>query len=630
MKNQSKIRLPRFISDGMILQRSTQAKIWGWAPAGDKITIRFLEEIYQADADSEGKWQVCISTGNAGGPYDMVLEINEGTDCITITNILLGDVWLCSGQSNMALRMLSLTEAFPEEISEAHNDFIRHFLIPEKYSFDGPQADYDAGSWEAVNPQSILNFTAAGYFFAKNLYEKYHVPIGIINASLGGSPAEAWLSEEAILQFPEYQESANNAKDKNYVDKVLKENQETYEEWHRRINQKDKGLAEGQKPFYAVDYDTSGWKSIRIPCFWEDEGLGYLNGVVWFRKEVEIPADLIGSPAKIIFGQVIDEDTIYINGTEVGSIPFQYAPRRYKIPEGVLKAGKNIIAIRVVNVSGDGGFYQGKPYQLKIGDQVIDLSGEWQYRIGCQSEPIPAAILIPWQPSGLYNAMLAPIIGYSIKGAVWYQGETNAQKPENYEKLLRVLIADWRLKWNMEDCPFLLVQLPNFMEPLHSPAAKKWAAIREAQRRVLAVPGTAMTVNIDIGERYDVHPANKKELGYRLALAALKTVYGEKNVVAFGPMFQSAKRDGKRMVIAFSDTGSGLVTKDGNKPGHFGIAGADKKYVPADTAIEGNCVAVWNDQISDPCYVRYAWADDPAGANLCNKEGLPASPFTTE
>jgi sialate O-acetylesterase len=226
--------------------------------------------------------------------------------------------------------------------------------------------------------------------------------------------------------------------------------------------------------------------------------------------------------------------------------------------------------------------------------------------------------------------MLAPIIGYSIKGAVWYQGETNAQKPENYEKLLRVLIDDWRLKWNRKDCPFLLVQLPNFMEPLHSPAAKKWAAIREAQRRALAVPGTAMTVNIDIGDHYDVHPTNKKELGYRLALAAEKTVYGEKNVVAFGPMFQSAKRDGTRMIIAFSDIGSGLITKDGNKPGHFSIAGSDKKYVLADAAIEGNCVAVWNDQIKDPCYVRYAWADDPAGANLYNKEGLPASPFTTE
>jgi sialate O-acetylesterase len=630
MEDQVKIKLPRLISDGMVLQRNSQVKIWGWAPAAENITVRFMDKAYRTTAGLEGEWQIILPTENKGGPLDMVIDAGEGAESITIHNILLGDVWVCSGQSNMEMKMQSVKDTYPEEITREGNDAIRQFLIPVRFDFEKTHTDYEAGDWVSAGPQSILNFAAVGYFFAIKLYEVYHVPIGIINASLGGAPAESYLSEEALSQYPDYLEANKKFKDRNYMESVLKENETTAAEWFRKTNQDDIGMADGGKSFFDTDYDASDWSYIKVPSYWEEEGVGKFNGAVWFRKEIEIGSGLLGNPMKLILGNVVDEDTVYINGIKAGTLPMQYIPRKYNLPEGLLKEGKNIIVVRVVNLSGKGGFYKGKPYQLEIGSQVIDLCGEWQYKIGVKREPMPTPVFVMWQPSGLYNGMIAPMLPYAVKGALWYQGETNAQHPENYERLLHTLITDWRSKWNIGEFPFLLVQLPNFSEPSCSPAASKWAQIREAQRRTLAVPGTGMAVTIDIGEWNDIHPKNKKDVGNRLALLAQKMVYGDNTIVAYGPMYQSAKREDNRIVISFSDTDGGLVTGDGNQPGHFIISGADKEFVRAQARIEGNQVIVWNDQVKDPSFVRYAWADNPEGANLYNGEGLPASPFTTE
>ncbi|HEX2945951.1 MAG TPA: sialate O-acetylesterase [Clostridia bacterium] len=628
-ENQSKIRLPRLISDGMVIQRNAKVKVWGWAPAGETITVRFGGKAYGAAANADGEWQTVLYTGDAGGPHEMTIESGNGAERLTVKNLLLGDVWVCSGQSNMEMRMFSLRDVYPDEIAKAHNDSIRQLLVPIRYDFEKPQADLESGSWEALNPESILNFTAAGYFFAERLFERYHVPIGLINASQGGSPAEAWLSGDALVQFPDYHEMAQKLKDKNYINALNKKDQTDSENWHRHIDKADIGLAEGRKPFYAADYDTSDWRNAKIPSYWDEEGLGTIYGVVWFRKEIEIPFPLNGEPAKILFGNVIDEDTLYINGTMVGSMPMQYIPRKYDIPEGLLKEGKNTIAVRVVNSSARGGFYKGKPYELHIGDRVIDLSGEWQCKIGAQSEPAPEPVFVMWKPSGLYNGMLSPVINYAVKGVIWYQGESNTKKPEEYEELFRALIYDWRRKWGQGDFPFIYVQLPNFGER-NGPSVGNWAALREAQRRTLDVPVTGMAVTIDIGEWNDVHPRNKKDVGNRLALAARKIAYGDETVIAFGPLFESAERDGCRIVLSFSHIGGGLVTGDGKRPGHFEIAGVDKVFLAAKASIEGDRVVVWADGVAKPVYARYAWADNPEGANLYNREGLPASPFTTE
>lgn len=618
--NHSKIKLPRIISDGMVLQRNANVKVWGWASPGEVVIVRFRSKVYHSCADQSGEWFVILDSAEAGGPYVMEIESGESVEKITVKNILLGDVWLCSGQSNMEMKMDSLKDTYPEEIARCSNDYIRHFCIPVRYDFVKPQKDLEAGSWEAANPERILDFTSTGYFFALKLYEKYRIPIGLINASLGGSPAEAWLSENALKEFPKHYEAAKKLSNRDYLDKVLREDQVSTEAWYSELNQKDKG----------IENNTASWQNIKVPSYWEDEGLGSFNGVVWFRKEIDIPDSFADKSARLVLGNIVDQDTAYINGIEIGTTPNQYIPRKYSIQEGLLKEGKNIILLRVVNTSGKGGFYKEKPYQLEIGECIIDLSGEWQYSIGAKSDPMPEPAFVQWKPLGLYNGMLAPVTNHALKGFVWYQGESNTKNPAEYESLLKSLIADWRQKWNMGELPFLYVQLPNFTEASEIPVESDWAQVREAQRRTLSVPNTAMAVAIDLGEWNDIHPVNKKDVGNRLALVAIKTVYGDKTIVATGPMYKSYRIEGNKMIISFTDIGSGLVVKNGERPGAFTIAGADKVFVRADAELADNDVVVWSENIPHPFYVRYAWADNPKNANLFNREGLPASPFTTE
>ncbi len=616
----SKIRLPRIISDGMVLQRNTEVKVWGWAPAGEAVTVRFMSKVYHACADVNGEWLVILEAAEAGGPYNMDIESVQSGEKLTVRNILLGDVWLCSGQSNMEMKMASLKDTYPEEISSCSNDSIRHFCIPVRYDFENPQKDLEAGSWESANPEKILDFTGVGYFFALKLFEKYRIPIGLINASLGGSPAEAWLSENTLKEFPEHYKAAKQLSDRAYLDKVLSEDQASTEAWYADLNKKDRG----------IENSNTSWQTIKVPSYWEDEGLGNFNGVVWFRKEFNIPFNPANKSARLVLGNIVDEDIAYINGVEVGITPNQYISRKYNIEAGLLKEGKNTILLRVVNTSGKGGFYKEKPYQLEFEDSIIDLVGEWQCVIGAKISPMPPQAFVQWRPLGLYNGMLAPVTNYALKGFTWYQGEANTKNPGEYESLLKGLISDWRQKWNMGELPFLYVQLPNFMEASETPVESDWAQVREAQRRTLSVSGTAMAVAIDLGEWNDIHPVNKKDVGNRLALAAIKTVYGDETVVAFGPMYKSYRIKGSKIIISFTDTGSGLSVKNGEHPGAFAIAGADGVYVRADAELIGDDVAVWSEAISHPVNVRYGWADNPADANLYNREGLPASPFTTE
>jgi len=339
-------------------------------------------------------------------------------------------------------------------------------------------------------------------------------------------------------------------------------------------------------------------------------------------------------PAKIFMGRIVDADQFYVNGVRVGNTTYQYPQRRYQVPEGLLKAGKNIFVIRVTNNSGKGGFVPDKPYYLIAGKEKIELSGNWQYKVGDVFVPQrilgPGTIAPEYQPSALYNAMIAPLINYTIKGFLWYQGEGNIGRPAEYEKLLPALITDWRQKWQQGELPFLFVQLPNFGEAQYLPSESSWAVLREGQMKTLSVPNTGMAVTIDLGEWNDIHPMNKKDVGLRLAQAALNLVYEEKSVVPSGPIYQSSNKDGNRIILSFTNIGSGLITCDGEPLNRFAIAGTDKNFVWASAKIEGEKVIVWNDQIANPMYVRYAWADNPDGANLYNKEGLPASPFRTD
>jgi len=620
-------RIPGLISDGMVLQRNAPVKIWGWARENEKITIEFIGKVYNTITKADGRWSILLNELKPGGPYSMNLK---GSQCITLKNILIGDVWVCSGQSNMQLKVDRVKDIYKDEISNCYNTEIRQFVVPEIYDFNVLRQDVESSYWELTNPQSVLNFTATGYFFAKALYEKYHVPIGLINTGIGGTPAEAWLSEDALKAFPNHLETAMKFKNNEYIEMIKREDETASNAWYSNLDHKDKGLKKGKLQWYDMNHNDSKWLTLNLPGNFKEYGFEHLCGVVWVRKEIEIPAAMIGEPASIWLGTIVDSDTVYINGTFVGATAYRYPPRKYDIPENLLKEGKNIIAIRVISNVGEGGFVKDKPYQIKTKEQIIELKGKWKYKIGVTSNQSPEMTFIQYKPLGLFNGMISPILNYAIKGVIWYQGESNTSMPKEYYKLFSTLIRNWRQKWNQGDFPFLYVQLANYMEASEQPSQSNWAELREAQLKALVHPNTGMVVTTDIGEWNDLHPLNKKDVGYRLALTAQKIAYGESEVVCSGPIYQSMIIEDNKVILTFTNAQGGLAIKNSNELRHFAIAGDDKKFIWAKATIKNDKVVVWCEQVAHPVYVRYAWADNPEGANLYNKEGLPASAFRTD
>ena len=620
----AQVKLPRLIRDSMVLQRDTKIKIWGWASPNEKIKVKFNNKDFKTTAGSDGKWNVFLPAMKAGGPYVMNIDASNH---IALKDILIGDVWICSGQSNMVHQMSLHSVLYADEVASANNPLIRQFWVPNTTNLSGPQNDLQGGVWKSATTKDIGEFSAVAYFFAKKLFDKYHVPIGLINASWGGVPIEAMMSEDAFKEFPDILNTIQKNKDTAYINGLIRRPPTG----NSGSRPEDKGLAQ---KWFDTSYVPKGWRVITIPGYWEDQGIKDLDGVVWYKREIDVPASIANASAKVFLGRIVDADALYINGKQVGNTTYQYPQRRYSVPTGVLHPGKNLFVIRVTNNAGKGGFVPDKPYYLVAGNDTVDLKGYWQYKVGLVNQPFRGpgggggGIAFQNQPSALYNSMIAPLVGYAIKGVIWYQGESNTGRSAEYAKLQPAMMNDWRSKWNQPTAPFLYVQLPGFMDYNYQPTESQWAQFREAQLKSLSVPNTAMAVAIDLGEWNDIHPDRKKEVGERLALAAEKIAYGE-NIVYSGPLYQSQQIDGNKIILTFSNTGSGLITIDGEELSEFAIAGADKKFVWAKAKIEGDKVIVWNDAVSNPVYVRYAWADNPVNPNLYNKEGLPASPFET-
>lgn len=617
----SQVKLPKLVSDGMVLQRHTPIPLWGWAAPGEAVTLRFQQKEYKTFADAAGKWQLKLEPQKEGGPHQMIFM---GSNTITVNDVLFGDVWLCSGQSNMELTMERVRYKYADAVATANNNLIRQFEVPDRYQFAGPEADLPSGKWLPATGENILKFSAVAYFFADDLYRTYGVPIGLVNAALGGSPAEAWISEDALKNFPEQYAEVQKFKDSNLIQQIEAADRAAQQNWQHSLAEKDAGL---KNNWAAPELDDKDWMNIDLPRYWAEAALGKVNGVVWFRKNITLTQDQAQQPAEILLGRIVDADSVFINGKFVGTTSYQYPPRRYKVPARILKSGNNVIAVKVVNQSGNGGFVRDKPYQLQVGSQVIDLKGIWKYKLGAASEPAPSSTTIRWKPAGLFNAMIAPLTPYPIKGIIWYQGESNTGNASQYKGLMQTLITDWRTRWQQQDLPFIFVQLANFMEPQASPTESQWAQLRQAQLQTLETPHTGMVVAIDLGEWNDIHPLNKRDVGRRLALQAKHLAYGDTTTVHTGPGLQSITKKGNKLVLQFTNTGGGLTTNDKMDLKHFAIAGADKKFVWAQAKIEVDKVIVWNKSVVAPMYVRYAWADNPEGANLYNKAGLPASPF---
>lgn len=623
------VKLPSIVGDGMILQRDVELKIWGWAEPEEQVTVRFRGKQHRATADSKGEWQVTMEPLKAGGPDQMEIVASNQ---IVLRDILVGDVWLCSGQSNMTHAFNRWQERYAEEIAAADNTEIRQFHVPTNPVLAGPLDDVPNLAWKRATSQNILDFTVVGYFFAKQLHDKYQVPQGIINSSVGGTRIEAWTSEEGFEEFPETLEIIERNKDTAYVEQVNAEAKADREADGPRA-EADQGLT-GPVKWYEPEYEPRNWKRIAVPGYWEDQGVRDLDGVVWYRKEIEIPQSMAGKEAQVKLGRIRNADELYVNGKKVGGTGYEYPQRSYTVPAGTLEAGQNLFVVRVVNQYGKGGFIPDKPYYLKADGQKIDLKGYWQYKVGEVYRPqrqYKQGINAQSQPAALYNGMIAPFTDYAIRGILWYQGESNAGEPEAYRQLLPNLIKDWRSQWGQNGITFLIAQLPNFMDVDYLPAESNWALMREVQSQTAQnTPNTGVGINIELGEWNDIHPADKKTVGQRLALQAMKLSYGEKDIVASGPTYASHQiKDGK-VILSFDNVGSGLDSSNGEELSHFAIAGEDKQFRWANAVIKDNKVVVWNEEVSNPQYVRYAWADNPDFANLANKEGLPAAPFRTD
>lgn len=621
------VRLPRLISNGMVLQRDAELKIWGWAAPGEPVTVEFGGKKYETRTDESGSWIVTLSPMNAGGPHTMRIS---ASNTITLSDILTGDVWLCSGQSNMELPVRRVRPLYEPEIAAAENKNIRSFIVPKVFVFNKPLDDLSAGSWVVANPETVLDFSAAAWFFAVNLYETFGVPVGLLTSAFGGSPAEAWISEESLKEFPEHYGELMKYKSDSLMSAIAAADQKRIQDWYGKLLKADEAYKTPGVKWHDPAMSTGDWKTITVPGLWSGTELKGINGVVWFRKEISVPASAAGLPGALNLGRIIDADSAFINGIFIGTVSYQYPPRRYTIPAGVLKEGSNILTVRVISNIGEGGFVTDKPYDLTAGDFHTSLEGEWKYKVGAVMPPLRGQTFFGYKPGGLFNGMLAPLLNYSIRGMLWYQGESNAGKPDEYRSLLPALIKDWRKNFGQGDLPFIVVQLPNFMEAKNEPSESNWAMFREAQTEALKLPATGMAVTIDIGEWNDIHPLNKKDVGTRMALVARKVAYGDNDVVYSGPVYKSMTVKKGKIILAFDHTGSGLIAKGGGKLQQFSVAGDDMKFVWANARIRGDRVIVKGRKLKHPVAVRYAWADNPAGANLYNREGLPAAPFRTD
>ena len=620
----AQIRLPRLISDGVVLQRDQELELWGWAAPDERIRITVGEEKLRTRADADGNWSVTLPPHPAGGPYTMQLR---GSNEVTVDNILFGDVWVCSGQSNMTIPMERVKEVYPDDIAAADESDIREFFVPTMTELTRPREDFPQGEWKEVSPENVMDMSAIGYFFARRLHREYGIPIGIINTAVGGTPIEAWTSREGLAAFPNLQQTITRNADTAFVNSLAARRGGNRPAGPAPVT--DQGMLE---KWFAPDYQPQGWQPFNIPGYWEDQGVSDLNGSVWFRREIDVPEAWAGKALKLFMGRIVDADFVYVNGEQVGNITYQYPPRRYTVPAGLLKAGKNLIAVRVLNYGGKGGFVPDKPYLLTDGTDSLDLKGTWQYKVGEVFTPRGGGGF-PFseqnQPTALYNAMVAPLLRFGVTGFNWYQGESNVGRAREYYALLPALIRDWRRQFGQGDLPFLTVQLANFQDATYVPVESQWAVLRDAQLQSLRLPNTGVAVATDLGEWNDIHPLNKLDVAERLARWARYLEYGADSLTYAGPIYRTATVEDGAVRVSF-DEAEGLTTTDGLPPAYFAVAGYDRRYVWADARIDGQEVVVSSAEVPEPRYVRYAWADNPFGANLTNAAGLPASPFQTD
>ncbi len=606
--------------DNMVLQRGKPDTIWGWSQPGDNVRVEIGGHTAVGAAGSDGRWQVEINPPKAGGPYALKIS---GRESVELKNVMVGDVWLCGGQSNMQLP-LRFTLNGEDEVKAANFPEIRYFTVADHVAYH--KNNVVEGSWKVVSPDTAGSLSAVAYYFARKLQPEIHVPIGLVVDAVGGTPSEAWTSADALKPLHDFDvplsqvEQLAAAGAPEYGNYIM--------HWYDEF---DAGLKE---KWFAPELNDSDWKTVNVPGGFAELGVPDMPAVAWFRKEIDVPSPVPDGRAMILLGSIERMDTVYINGTLVGASSWVENPRAYFVRPGVLKPGKNLIAIRVFKTKPDGGF-MAKPDELHLvlGDKTsIALAGEWKAKLSVDARP-PHALPAAWEswpvmPTVLYDGMLAPVAPLAIRGAIWYQGEQNSPRGYQYRKILPAMIGDWRNVLGQGDFPFFIVSLPRFSPHSAVPIDDGWADIRESQAIAAAtVPDSCLVVTIDTGEADNIHPKLKEPVGDRLAFCALARSY-HKHVAYAGPTLKSVDRRPAEIRLRFAHTEGGLVLK-GAKLGEFSIAGEDRKFHWANARISGNAVIVSSSDVAHPREVRYAWQSNPE-ATLFNGAGLPASPFRTD
>ncbi len=637
----TEVTIAALFVDHAVLQRDRPIPLWGTAPAGTRVGVEFADQRKATIADATGTWRVRLDPlPPSGQGRDLVVQ--AGAEALTRHDVVIGDVWLCSGQSNMTMAVGACADA-QAEIAAADHPQVRMFTVAQHPALEALRDV--AGAWVVCSPRTVADFSGVAYFFGRTLHQELQVPIGLIHSSVGGTPAESWTSHEALMGVPGLAERAQ-ADLATYIaqPEALRRFPGARRAWEEANGVVPPPLAPAARRWAEPDLDASDWKPVTLPGTWEQLGFAG-GGVYWLRKEVDLPPAAAGRGFVLKLNWMDEQyDTAYWNGVEIGrggdqAPDYYFGQRSYAVPAEQVKPGRNVIAVRICAASGKTGVWQwGSQLEVPVTDPAT-VDDRWLARQEVPLPPLaPAALAgrpklatIPFRnvPSSLFNGMIAPLAPYALRGAIWYQGESNAGRAGEYRKLLTAMIQDWRSRWGQGDFPFLIQQLVNNGAPAQDADQRAaWAFLREAQAQVAdSVANAGIAVGPDLGDRYTIHPTNKQEVGRRLALVALAQVSG-RSIEASGPRYRAMTVEGAAIRVAFTHA-RGLAAKGGPLR-RFAIAGADRHFVWADAVIAGDAVLVSSPVVAQPVAVRYAWAENPDGCNLVNGDGLPASPFRTD
>lgn len=628
----AEVKLPAYYTDNMVLQQQAALTVNGTAKAGKTVSLTtgWDGRVLKAKADAQGSFSLSLETPKAGGPYE--LTFSDGKK-LTLRNVMVGEVWFCSGQSNMEMPVEGWGNVrnHAEEVKKATHPSIRLYQV-KKYTSYTPceRNEHNMGGWQECGPQTVPEFSAVAYFYARELTERLGVAVGVIDATWGGTPIEAWMPATALRGTHGFEARMEALEAVGYdADSIRAIYARERQAWTDGIQKGDQGMEGGKAVWADPSLDDDGWDSMAVPQYWEKSGLGVFDGIVWLRKRVAIPAELRGKELTLRLGVIDDEDVTYFNGTEIARGSGFMTPRTYTVPAALTQCEEAVIAVRVSDFGGEGGI-AGQPDELwlaaKDGGRQVPLCGDWKYRVGFSLRGY-APVLSPDGSSYysvLYNAMVHPLTGFPVRGAIWYQGCANVGQHAAYADQFPALISAWRDAWQQPDMPFYFVQLANWLPRKAVQPDSEWARLREAQTSALALDGVGMAVSIDLGEADDIHYKNKQDVGHRLALQSLRKTYGQ-HVDCDAPALVSYEVKGPRLGLRFS----GKVVADGALSEGFILAGSDHRFHKADAVVEGNVVWLTSPQVPHPVAARYAWADNPASP-LRGASGLPVAPFRTD